>query len=108
MTNTWVEGAAGSAYDVDHLPYGVFARGDEPARVGVRIGDHVVDLARIAAADRPDSQHLFERPSLNAFLGAGRAGVERDPRLGDRAAHRPDPTATSWRPTWCRSPARPC
>ena len=69
---TWVEGAAGSAYDVDHLPYGVFARGDEPARVGVRIGDHVVDLARIAAADRPDSQHLFERPSLNAFLGAGR------------------------------------
>ncbi len=69
---TWVEGATGSPYDVDHLPYGVFARGDEPARVGVRIGDHVVDLARIAAADRPDSQHLFERPSLNAFLGAGR------------------------------------
>ncbi len=69
---TWVEGAAGSPYDVDHLPYGAFARHDEPARVGVRIGDHVVDLARVAAADRPDSQHLFERTSLNAFLGAGR------------------------------------
>ena len=32
MTGTWVDGAAGSPYDVDNLPYGVFsAAGDEPA-----------------------------------------------------------------------------
>jgi len=72
VSTTWVDAAAGSPFDVDHLPYGVFAHGAEPPRVGVRIGDHVVDLARVAAADRPDSQHLFERPTLNVFLGAGR------------------------------------
>ena len=31
---SWVEGAAGSGFDVDHLPYGVFARSGETPRVG--------------------------------------------------------------------------
>ena len=47
--STWVEGASGSLWDVDNLPYGVFSTGDEDPRVGVRIGDLVVDLAPVAA-----------------------------------------------------------
>jgi fumarylacetoacetase len=72
MTGTWVEGAAGSPYDADHLPYGVFARADE-SRVGVRIGDHLLDLAPVAAADMLDTHRVFDQPSLNAFLAQGRA-----------------------------------
>jgi fumarylacetoacetase len=71
-TQSWVEGAAGSGYDADHLPYGVFASTGETPRVGVRIGDHVLDLAPVAAADMLDTHHLFGAPSLNGLLAAGR------------------------------------
>ncbi|MBB3042900.1 fumarylacetoacetase [Nocardioides soli] len=70
--STWVPGAAGSLFDVDNLPYGVFSRPGEEPRVGVRIGDHVVDLAPIAAAEMLDVHHVFEEPSLNPLMAAGR------------------------------------
>jgi fumarylacetoacetase len=69
---TWVEGATGSLFDVDNLPYGVFAHGDEPPRVGARIGDQVVDLAPVAATDMLEVAHVFEAPSLNPLLTQGR------------------------------------
>ena len=50
MSTTWVDGAAGSAYDIDNLPYGVFARADEEPRVGVRIGDLVLTRSWPSAA----------------------------------------------------------
>jgi len=70
---TWVEGAAGSAYDVDNLPLGVFSHRDEPPRIGARIGDFVVDLAPIAAAEMLESAHAFQSSSLNGFLATGPA-----------------------------------
>jgi len=72
LATTWVDGAAGSLYDVDNLPYGVFSRDAENARVGVRIGEFVLDLAPVAAADMLSVGHLFEAPELNAFLATGR------------------------------------
>ena len=69
---TWVDGAAGSGFDLDHLPYGVFSHGDEPARVGVRIGDHVLDLAPVAAGEMLELAHVFEEDSLNPLLALGR------------------------------------
>ncbi len=69
---TWVEGAAGSLFDVDHLPYGVFEHGDEPPRVGVRIGDHVVDLAPVAAGSMLEVSPVLQAPSLNPLLTLGR------------------------------------
>jgi fumarylacetoacetase len=69
---TWVPGAAGSTYDIDNLPLGVFTAGDEPPRVGVRIGENVVDLAPVAAADMLEISHVFESPSLNPLLELGR------------------------------------
>ena len=70
--HTWVDGAAGSGFDLDHLPYGVFSHGDEPARVGVRIGDHVLDLAPVAAGEMLEIAHVFEEDSLNPLLALGR------------------------------------
>jgi len=70
--STWVEGAAGSAYDVSNLPYGVFSRGDDDPRVGARIGDFVVDLAPLAASQMLDGGSVFEEPRLNPFMSLGR------------------------------------
>ena len=68
---TWVPGAAGSGFDVDHLPFGVFARSGEYPRVAVRIGDRVLDLSIVAAADMLDTHALFDQPTLNPFMAAG-------------------------------------
>jgi fumarylacetoacetase len=61
----------GSEFGLANLPYGIFSdgaasTGDAP-RVGVRIGDAVLDLARALPDD------VFAEPSLNAFMAQGRA-----------------------------------
>ena len=50
-----------------NLPFGVFSAGDRPPRVGVRIGDSVLDLLPALG------EEVFAEPSLNAFLAQGRA-----------------------------------
>lgn len=54
-------------FGLDHLPYGVFATADEGPRVGVRLGDEVLDIAAAL-----DSEEL-RQPSLNALMALGRA-----------------------------------
>ncbi|MEN8705329.1 MAG: fumarylacetoacetate hydrolase family protein [Nocardioides marinisabuli] len=49
----------------DHLPYAVFSRDGGPRRVGVRLGDTVLDLHE--ATGRPE----MAAPSLNAFMALG-------------------------------------
>ncbi len=73
---SWVEGATGSAYDLDNLPYGVFSVGRTPPRVGVRIGDYVMDASAVAAlggdpGEGPDLATAWAHPSLNFFLALG-------------------------------------
>ena len=70
--STWVDDAAGSLYDIDNLPYGVFSHDDEAPRVGVRIGDYVLDLAPVAASEMLEVAHVFEAADLNPFLATGR------------------------------------
>jgi fumarylacetoacetase len=55
-----------SPYGLGNLPYGVFSAPGAAPRCGVRVGDHVVDLAMVLGDD------VFARPSLNAFLSQGR------------------------------------
>ena len=60
----------GSLFGVANLPYGVFSTGDRtprPLRVGVRIGDSVLDLLPVLG------EQVFAEPSLNAFMAQGRA-----------------------------------
>ncbi|WP_326562199.1 fumarylacetoacetase [Micromonospora sp. NBC_01796] len=71
---SWVEGAAGSPYDVHNLPYGVFVRGDEGARrIGVRIGESVLDLDGAEAAGLILAGGALREPSLNGFMALGHA-----------------------------------
>jgi fumarylacetoacetase len=57
---------------VANLPYGVFSAGDRAPtaptapRVGVRIGDSVLDLLPVLG------EQVFAEPSLNAFMAQGR------------------------------------
>ena len=67
---------ADSGFGLHNLPYGVFSQGDEPPRVGVRVGDHVVDLASLEthgllAAAGAGRAPVFRQPSLNAFMALG-------------------------------------
>jgi fumarylacetoacetase len=63
---TWLEIADGSPFPIDNLPYGVFsAAGVGAPRVGVAVGDRVLDLA--AALD----DEVFAAPSLNRFMAQG-------------------------------------
>lgn len=55
----------GSLFGLANLPYGVFSTTDTAPRVGVRVGDSVVDLA-VALAD-----DVFAAPALNAFMAQG-------------------------------------
>ncbi|MCG5219946.1 fumarylacetoacetase [Streptosporangium sp. KLBMP 9127] len=50
---------------MNHLPYGVFSTTGQAPRVGVRIGNHVLDLAA-ALGDE-----VFAAPSLNPFMALG-------------------------------------
>ncbi|MGI5492703.1 fumarylacetoacetase [Microtetraspora malaysiensis] len=66
MTRSWVPGADESLFGLDNLPYGVFSRRGEAPRVGVRVGDHVLDLAPVL------DDEVFAASSLNPFLARGR------------------------------------
>jgi fumarylacetoacetase len=88
---TWVDGAAGGPYDADNLPYAVFATGDGAARVGVRVGDLVVDVAPLAAAGEVPHGEVFGAPSMTPLMALGRGawsalrgwlvGLLTDPRM---------------------------
>ena len=65
-----------SGFGLNNLPYGVFSTGGESPRVGVRLGEYVVDLSvleahGVIAAAGGGRQPVFSRPSLNAFMALG-------------------------------------
>ena len=64
---TAVEIPEGSLFGLDNLPYGVFSVGGDAPRVGVRLGDDVVDLAVLL------DDEVFAAPALNPFLARGPA-----------------------------------
>ena len=80
---SWVESANDPATDfpIQNLPFGVFRRGDstENPRIGVAIGDQILDVAAAAragalAGNREASlaATYCNQPSLNALMAQGR------------------------------------
>ncbi|QGN46514.1 fumarylacetoacetase [Micromonospora sp. WMMD558] len=69
---SWVTGVEGSPYGVHNLPYGVFRTADREPRVGVRIGELVLDLGGAEAAGLVLAAGALGRPRLNEFLALGR------------------------------------
>jgi fumarylacetoacetase len=71
---SWIEDVSdGSLFGVHNLPYGVFTTPDRPddRRLGVAIGEYVLDLGAAARAVGSPSP-LLEAPSLNPLMAAGR------------------------------------
>ncbi|GAB3425018.1 fumarylacetoacetase [Flindersiella endophytica] len=63
----------GSPFPLQNLPYGVFSLPDESPRVGVALGDYVIDLAPLAAGGEwAHFASVFSAPTLNPFLAYGR------------------------------------
>ena len=54
MTNatmtSWIDVPVGHDFPLANLPFGVFSTADRPARAGMRLGDHVIDLKALHAA----------------------------------------------------------
>ena len=77
---SWVESAQtpGSDFPIQNLPFGVFKRTgrNDPARVGVAIGDQIVDVAAcldedlLSSAARPAAEHCLQ-PCLNELMALG-------------------------------------
>lgn len=74
---TWLDVPADHPFGPQTLPYGVFSTPDSPERrVGVRIGDHVLDVSEMESLRRvpvhgPELRQAWAGPSLNAFLALG-------------------------------------
>ena len=108
---SWVESAQtpGGDFPIQNLPFGIFRRAGtpEPARVGVAIGDQIVDLSAClagglftgraaAAAERCAGPHLNAlmelgpdaasslRHAVSAVLRADSAAYRRDPAIARR------------------------
>src|SRR5215207_9188358 len=77
---TWVPGADGSGFGIEHLPYGVVRAPGTSPQPAARIGDRALLLAPLAQAgllDTPGSdagalRRALQAPSLNPLLELGR------------------------------------
>ncbi len=69
---SWVESAnaQGTDFPIQNLPYGVFSQDDGPRRVGVAIGEMILDLTAAEAAGllRPAPTPVFDGGTLNALM----------------------------------------
>ena len=73
LHSTWADVPADHPFGIATLPYGVFSNRSGPRRVGVRIGERVLDVAAAARDGGMESWTAWEGQSLNGFLDQGRA-----------------------------------
>ncbi|TAM90059.1 fumarylacetoacetase [bacterium] len=74
---SFIEVPAESDFPIQNLPYGIFStRSDPTRRVGVAIGDQILDLAVLELAGvlemAPQGQRVFGCASMNRFMALGR------------------------------------
>lgn len=73
---SWVEVSKTSDFPIQNLPYGIFRKGNSEPRVGVAIGDHVLDLAalhELGYLDSPGlSKTIFHNHYLNDLISLGK------------------------------------
>ncbi|MFL6064539.1 MAG: fumarylacetoacetase [Friedmanniella sp.] len=67
---SWFPVGRTAPFGTVELPYGIYSAEGRPRRVGVALGDQVIDLAGFCRASGQDPR-LFEASTLNPFLAAG-------------------------------------
>lgn len=77
MIRSFIEVDPQSHFPIQNLPYGVFRPNQtEAPRIGVAIGEYVLDLSALDAAGHfsqtgAAGKDVFRQPSLNSFMGLG-------------------------------------
>ena len=74
---SFIEIPTDSHFPLENLPFGIFKPGGAPARVGVALGEQIVDLGALEEAGHFrvaefQGRTVFARHSLNPFLALGR------------------------------------
>lgn len=74
--NTWFPVAADSDFSIYNLPFGIFSVDGGSPRVGIAIGDSIVDMVALAATgalnDLQIDAHIFDQDTLNGFIALGK------------------------------------
>jgi fumarylacetoacetase len=79
---SFIEVPADSHFSIQNLPFGIFEPRDGKARVGVAIGDLIIDLSALEELGHFQSpefrgRKVFSEDSLNSFLALGRLAWRR-------------------------------
>jgi fumarylacetoacetase len=62
-----------SDFSIHNIPFGIFSTADRSARVGVAIGDHILDLIAVGALGVFDfDTAVLSQSTLNAFIALGK------------------------------------
>lgn len=74
---SWVKVPENSDFPIQNLPYGVFKLKNKKPRIGVAIGDYVLDLAFLYKKGYLDNLYInnnvFKSSSLNKFIALGKS-----------------------------------
>ncbi|GAB3292458.1 fumarylacetoacetase [Hymenobacter tenuis] len=77
--HSWIDIAPGSDFPIQNLPFGVFETEERGPRLGVAIGEYVLDLYAVSQFGffqdldlGPKMPKVFRRRSLNQFIALGR------------------------------------
>ncbi|PYJ27175.1 MAG: fumarylacetoacetase, partial [Verrucomicrobia bacterium] len=94
---SFIEVPADSHFPIQNLPFGVFQPKQEKPRVGVAIGDLIVDLSVLEELDHFRSpefqgQEVFSGDSLNGFLALGRPAWRKTREILQRLLSTETPT----------------
>ena len=68
---SWCQSARGSDFPIQNLPLGIFSVGERRRRMGVAIGDYVLDLTGISDLLEEDWCEDLAQPVMNGWLARG-------------------------------------
>jgi fumarylacetoacetase len=76
---SWIEVKRDSDFPIQNLPFGIFKTKTLTPRVGVAIGEYVVDLAALFSLGllKDGNKSVYENKSLNAFIALGKPVTNR-------------------------------
>lgn len=73
---SWVEVPSNSDFSIHNLPFGVFSAGRKKTRVGIAIGEQILDLYAVAELGHFDDlgvpKNVFDSEFLNDFISLGK------------------------------------
>ncbi|HAW21288.1 MAG TPA: fumarylacetoacetase [Flavobacteriales bacterium] len=85
---SWIDIESSSDFSIQNLPFGIFSNNGNPKRVGVAIGDYVLDLAALYDLGFLDlgkyARSHFESEYLNCMMKIGKQGTT---ELRNRISH---------------------